>query len=52
MVIENHKSKISTDAGNKHATLEAQIWSLMVPHYEQDFNTQVFCGYCEQEIRA
>ncbi len=52
MVNENHKLKISTDAGINTQHLEAQIWSLMVPHYEQDFNTQVFCGYCEQEIKV
>tara|TARA_R110002110_G_scaffold397557_1_gene612875 strand:+ start:2243 stop:2413 length:171 start_codon:yes stop_codon:yes gene_type:complete len=56
-MVENHKSKISIDAGINAQHLEAQhlearIWSLLVPHYEQDFNTQVFCGYCEQEIKV
>ena len=52
MVIENHKSKISTDAGINAQHLEARMWSLLVPHDEQDFNTQGFCGYCEQEIKV
>ena len=53
MVNENHTIENGRiDAGINAQHLEARMWSLLVPHDEQDFNTQVFCGYCEQEIKV
>tara|TARA_R110002012_G_scaffold133100_2_gene286243 strand:- start:1179 stop:1328 length:150 start_codon:yes stop_codon:yes gene_type:complete len=49
MVNENHTIENGRiDAGINAQHLEAQVWEL----FTHDNPHKIFCGYCEQEIRA